>query len=392
MKIVAKQAIKKKILATYLKKINVLWLVDHLGYDGAMHGAGKYYLNTIPVFDKGKFNITLCILRGKDNLTKYFEDQGIKIYHLERGKFDPMTLFDLIQLVKKEGINLIHAHGYGSANFGRLAGILQKIPTIIHAHDEDSYYPWYQGLIDFFFSSFTDRAIAVSESVRKSCIEKRKIPGDHVFTLYNAIPLKGFKIPTLEEIQKEKRRLGIDLNFQVVGTIAKLREEKGIKYLLESVPKVLSELPDTIFVIVGEGPLRRELETSSRQLKIDQNVIFTGFHDDIPKILSIFDIKVLPSVTEGFGLVLVEAMAMGKPIVATNVGGIKEILKDGETGLLVPAKDPEALAEKILYLLKNKNEAIKLGVRAKEESEKYDIHFHTRKLEEHYFALISSKQ
>lgn len=375
-------------MADHIEKVNVLWLVDHLGYDGFMHGAGKYYLNTVPLFDKNKFNITLCILRERDSLIKHFEDLEIRVYHLGRGKLDPATLFDIIKLVKKEKINLIHAHGYGSANFGRLAGIFSGIPTIVHAHDEDSYYPWYQGLTDFFLSGSTDRAIAVSESVRESCIKKRKIAEDRVLTMYNGIPLERFKMPESEEIEKEKKLLGINLNSRVIGTIAKLREEKGIEYLLKSVPGVLEIFPSTLFLIVGDGPLRRELESLSRQLKIDQNVVFVGYYDDVPKILSIFEVKVLPSITEGFGLVVVEAMAMGKPIIATNVGGVKEIIEDKKNGLLVPPKDPRALAEKIIHLLKNEDEAKRLGMRAKEESKKYDINFYVRALEKNYLELV----
>ena len=115
------------------KKIDILWLVDHLGYNGVMHGAAKYYLNTIPLFDKNEFNVVLCVVRSEDNLTKYFRDKGINIKHLGRSKYDPRTLFDIIKLIKSMDISLIHSHGYGADNFGRVAGVLSGIPTIIHA-------------------------------------------------------------------------------------------------------------------------------------------------------------------------------------------------------------------------------------------------------------------
>lgn len=372
--------------------MNVLWVVDHLGYNGSMHGAGKYYLNTIPLLEKSKFNVTLCVLRRRDNLTEHFEERGIRIHHLGRGKLDPLTLFDLIKLIRKESTNLIHAHGYGSSNFGRLVGAICGIPTIVHAHDEDSNYPWYQALADSFLSRFNHRVIAISKAVRKSCIKKRKTPEDHVLVMYNGIPLEEFKMPEPEEVEKQKRRLGIYPDLRIVGTVAKLREEKGIEYLLKSAPKVLAVLPNTLFVIVGDGPLRKQLEVLSRQLQIDQNVIFLGYRHNVSNILPVFDMKVLPSLTEGFGLAMVEAMAMGKPIVATNVGGIQEILKDGETALLVPPKDPEALAEKIIYLLKSKDRARRLGMKAKEESRKYDIHLYVKKLEQEYIRLAYPKQ
>ena len=373
-----------------LNKVNILWLVDHLGYKGFMHGAGKYYLNSIPYFNKEKYNVTLCVLRGRDNLTKQFEEKEIVTRHLGRGKIDPRTLSDLIKLVKKENINLIHCHGYGSANFGRLTKIFTGVSVIIHAHDDDRYYPWHQMLADKLLKGYIDKAIAVSEAVKISGINKRKIPAEYIIAMHNGIPLNEFQILDPEEINNEKKRLGIGHETNVIGTIAKLREEKGVEYLLRAVPDVIKVLPDTIFIIVGDGHLRNDLENLAKELSISNNVKFMGYCEKVSNILSTFDIKVLPSLTEGFGLVIIEAMTMGKPIIATNVGGVKEILKDGETGYLVPPQKPKAISEKIVYLLKNKNEARLLGERAKVESRKYDVNLYTKKLEEIYKQILTN--
>ncbi len=375
----------------YNNKINVLWLVDHLGYKGLIHGASKYYLDTIPVMDKNKFNIILCVLRAKDDLSALFENKGITVHHLGRSKLDPFTLIDVIKLVKKEKINIIHCHGYGSANFGRLAGIFTKVTVIVHSHDNDLNYPLHQKVSDFLLSRYTDKSFAVSEAVKQSTIQKRKIPADRVSVIYNGIPMEEFKIPELFETEAEKKRLGINPGTNVIGTVAQLRVEKGIEYLLKAVPKVLSSFPNSVFIIVGDGSLREELEALTKKLNIEHNVIFTGFSKKITCLLSIFDIKVLPSLNEGFGLVIVEAMVAGKPVIATNVGGIKEILRDGETGLFVPPADPDSLAEKIVYLLKNKDLAKCMGKKAKEESKKYDIKSHVKKIEEQYLELVAIK-
>jgi glycosyltransferase involved in cell wall biosynthesis len=155
---------------------------------------------------------------------------------------------------------------------------------------------------------------------------------------------------------------------------------------------VLEAFPRVVFLIVGDGPLRGELEALTRALGVEKNVIFAGYREDVPRVLSVFDIKVLPSVTEGLPLAILEAMAMGKPVIATEVGGVKEILKDGETGFLVPPQDPEALSERIIYLLRNEDEARQLGIRAREESKKYDIDLCVRRLEELYFELGSYRR
>lgn len=371
------------------EKVNLLWLVDHLGYKGAMHGAAKYYLNTIPLLNRNDFNVKLCVLRGRDELTKRFEEKGIDIRHLGRNKFDPNTLFDILGIVKKADIKVIHAHGYGASNFGRMARIFSKASVIVHAHDDDSKYPFHQKVADYLLSPFTDRAIAVSESVKEAAVTKRRIPGEKVFVLHNGIYLDTFSDPGKERVEKERIRLGIKPDHPVIGAVGRLGVEKGIRYLLQAAVKVLTVSPGTVFLLAGDGPLLEDLKNLSQRLGIGKNVVFAGYCQDVPAVLSIVDIVATPSLTEGSPLAVLEAMAMGKPIVASNVGGIKEILKDGETGLLVPSEDPSALAEKILHLIGNSQEARELGKRAREESGKYDIHLHARKIEKHYFDLIA---
>lgn len=373
-----------------MEKIKVLWVVDHLGFDGIMHGAGKYYLNTIPFFDKNRFDITLCVVRGRDHLTKIFEDAGINVKHLGRGKLDPRTFFDLFKLIKSMNINLIHTHGYGSDNFGRITAKLTRIPSIVHAHDENRNYPWHQNLADFLLIPFTNKAIAVSEGVKKSCILKRRINENKLFVLHNGIQLENFITLEQDLIQKEKMHFGIQSGSKVIGTVARLRKEKGIKYLIQSAPQILDLFPDTVFFIAGDGPLREELENLAKDLGIESRIIFAGFCNKIPTVLSIIDIFVAPSLTEGSPLGILEAMAMGKPIVASNVGGITEILKDNETGLLVPPENPKALAEKIIYLLKNEEELKSLIKKASEEIKRYDINFYIKKLEDIYFELLKN--
>ena len=370
------------------RKINILWIVDHLGYNGFIHGAAKYYLNSIPYFDKNRFNVSLCVLRERDNLTRQFEEKGIEIRHLGRGKIDPRTLSDLIKIIKNEKINLIHCHGYGSANFGRLTKIYTGVATIIHSHDDDSNYPLYQKISDFLLKNYIDKAIAVSESVKITSIKIRHIPSNRILVIHNGIPLEEFKLREPSEVEVEKKRLGINVGSHVIGTIAKLREEKGVEYLLKAIPDVLNAFPDTIFIIVGDGILRNQLENLGKELKISQNLMFLGYCENVANSLSIFDIKVLPSLREGFGLVIVEAMTMGKPVIASNVGGVHEILKEGETGLLVPPKNPKAIAEKINYLLNNEEKAKSMGIKALEESKKYSITSHVRKLESLYYEIL----
>jgi glycosyltransferase involved in cell wall biosynthesis len=379
-----------------MSKIHVLLANDHLGVSDSIHGVGRLFSLWLPRFDRSRFDITVCILRRRDTIGQEFERRfrqlGIETTFLGRRKFDPVTLLDFLEVIRNKKIDIIHLQAYGASTFGRLAGMISGTPAIIHAHDTDSHYPWYMGPVDLFLSRFTERAIAVSEAVGESLVLKRKMPTGKVLLMPNAIALEEFRMPTPEEVAGQRTRLGIEASWRVIGTVAKLRIEKGIEYLLESVPAVITACPRTIFIIVGDGPLRGQLEGRARQLNIDRNVLFVGYREDVSQILSAFDIKVLPSLTEGLSLAILEAMAMGKPIIATQVGGTGEVLKDGQTGLLIPPKDSPALAEKIIYLLENPDIARRLGMRAQEESKKYDVNGYVRRLEELYLQLVSARR
>lgn len=370
-------------------KCNILWLVDHLGFHGSMHGAGKYYLSTIPFFDHSQFDVTLCALRHRDRLTRAFEENLIPIVHLGRNKFDPLTLIDVVQLCRKRAIHLIHAHGYGASNFARIAAKIVKVPVMVHAHDDDPNYPSYQMIADRLLQDWTDKAVAVSASVKRACVDKRNIPAHRVSVLHNGIALDRFMPASKDRALIEKRRLQIPMQCKVIGTVTRLRDEKGVTYLVQAVPKVIEMVPDAFFIIAGDGPRLETLRALSVELKVNRKILFAGFCKDIPALLTVFDVFSLPSLTEGSPSALLEAMAMAKPIVATNVGGMKEILRDGQTALLVPSRNSEALADKIGLLLRNDELARRLGQSAHEESKKYDISLHVRNLERLYRELIA---
>jgi glycosyltransferase involved in cell wall biosynthesis len=367
-----------------MSRINVLMVSDHISYNGKIHGVGRFFYIVIPYFDRDKYKVVLCVLRRKDSSDDLFKAQRIAIKYIEKGKFDPATLMSLLKIIKEERIDVLHLHGYRASNFGRIAALAMKIPTIVHCHDNNPNYPLYQGIADLILTHFTDKVIAVSEFAKESAIKKRKFSESKVIVMHNAIPLKKFHELDADQIEKEKIRLGIYSDYKVIGTVTRLREEKGNKYLIEAAAEVLKVFPKTIFLIVGDGPLREDLQNFCKKLNIEKNVIFCGFSEEIQKVYSVFDIKVIASLTEGFSFALVEAMAMGKAIVSTDAGGPKEIIKDGKTGLLVPPKSSTELAQKLIFLLKNEQEIKKLGQNAREESKKYDIDLYIKKLETIY--------
>jgi hypothetical protein len=151
-----------------MPRTNVLWVIDHVCYDGSLHGGGRLYWNVLPRFDAERFRIVPCMLRASETIRHVFAKSSVPVRILDKGKFDPTTLWTFLRLIKEENIHVMHLHCYGASTFGRLAGMLTGVPSIIHDYDTEVYfpYPWYLGLTDRLLAPRTRAAIAASPMVR----------------------------------------------------------------------------------------------------------------------------------------------------------------------------------------------------------------------------------
>ena len=373
-------------------KINLLIVTDHGGYYGKIAGVGRILSYILPNIDSERFHVALVILREDGSLEKRIAGSAIEIIHLKRKKFDPRTLFDLIKIIRTKKIDLLHLYQYGSSNFGRIAGMLTGIPIILHAGDLNYDYPWYQMVIDRILRKTTDYVLASSEAVKKSCAEIRGIDSSKIVVIPNAISTDDFECLNTEGCRYLKRSLGLREEWNIVGTVTRLHAVKGNDILLRAAEIVLNILPDTYFVIVGDGPLKMELTDTARKLGIAKNVIFVGYQENIGKYLSIFDVMAITSNSEGFSLALLEAMTMGKAIVATSIGGMKELLEHGISGKMVPPRDPEALASELISLLKHPEDRKKFGSRAYEASRRYSLDRHMHMRQNIYIDALALKR
>ena len=188
--------------------------------------------------------------------------------------------------------------------------------------------------------------------------------------------------------ERYRSELKLRPEIKVIGSIGRLTSEKGHRYLLEAFPAVLRKFPDSKLLLVGDGNLREKLLMRAKKLGITESVIFLGYKKDIKPLLSIMDIFVFPSLTEGFGMALLEAMAMGVPIIASKVGGIPEIIKEGETGVLVKPKSSSEIAEAIIKLLSEKEISHRMKARSKEEVRRFSVEEMVRKYENLYISLV----
>jgi len=206
----------------------------------------------------------------------------------------------------------------------------------------------------------------------------------------------GIEFPSLDgtfEREAKKRQLGLPVEAPLIGTVGRLHPQKGQRYLLEALPPVLRRIPDLHVLLVGDGPTRGELEALTRRLGLHGRVHFLGFRQDVPELVALLDVFVLPSVWEGLPLSLLEALALARPVVATATDGILEVIEDGDCGLVVPTKDPEALARAIVRLLGDRDEARRMALRGQQKMYvEFGVDRMVRKTAEVYLQLITNRR
>lgn len=282
---------------------------------------------------------------------------------------DLIAFLKLYLFIKKGKFQIVHTHVRKAGIIGRWAAKLAGVPIIIHTTHGNFFHGYFNRLITKFFviieritALITDRIITLTKIEQSQYMER----GIGKLSQYKSIPsgidLKRFDYNNIYPLRNEVRRsLGLCDDDFIIGNIGRIAPIKGHEYLIRSATEVISKIPNAKFMIVGDGPIRSKMEELASQLKISDKVIFTGIRMDIPECLSVMDLFVLPSLNEGMGRALVEAMAMRVPVIASNIGGIPEVIVDGETGLLVPSKNSEVLAKAIIRLSKDKKLAEKLS-------------------------------
>jgi glycosyltransferase involved in cell wall biosynthesis len=296
-----------------------------------------------------------------------------------RGKFDLKTIIQLRGFIRDCKIDIIHSHGYKSNLYSFFAsrGLSTRLVATCHNWLGDDFKMRFYAALDRFFLRRFDRVVAVSDDVRNRITGSGVSPGN-VTIVKNGICLDRFD--RVYSVAKIKTQLGIPQDDKVIGTVGRISPEKGHKYLLGVADSIVEECPGTVFLIIGDGPLREEL-----QREYDSPfIIFTGIRNDVPELYQCMDIFVLPSLTEGLPVALLEAMASNLPVVATRVGGVPSVISNNQTGLLIEPRDEEAIKESLLHLLRNPKEAEEMG---KEGCQRVKEHYSSQKMTSDYLNI-----
>jgi glycosyltransferase involved in cell wall biosynthesis len=370
-------------------KIRVLQVCDHLGWEGSrMHGVKRLFSWMIPRFDPTRFDVSLVSLRKKDLSEETLETLGIDISYLHKSKFDPSTLTALLKIIDQKKIDVLHLHGYGATTFGRMAAALRGIPVVLHEHANLTDTPWFQKIADRLLEPYTDIAIAVSQSTADFVVKARLVRPEKVKVVYLGAPHDEFsRVRSAPEVEVARRQLEIAPDDFAIGTITRLHDSKGNSFLVDAARIVLDRRPHAKFFLAGEGPLRAPLEAQARALGLGDRFVFVGFTKDVAAALNAFDLSVLPSLWEGTPLTVFEALASGKPIVATDADGLLDVLTDGHDARIVPKRSATALAEAIIDLMDRPDERARLAAAARQTARRYDIMAFVRKMERLYVLL-----
>ncbi|MCK5512598.1 MAG: glycosyltransferase family 4 protein, partial [Thermodesulfovibrionia bacterium] len=219
-------------------------------------------------------------------------------------------------------------------------------------------------IVERFIAYFTDTINALTELEKQDLTAYKVAQPAKVVVINSGLELERYRGISIDA-GKKRNELRVGQDTMLVGMIGRLEPVKGPEYFIEAIYFITEKFPEVRFLIAGDGALRNELEFRCKKLNIFDKLIFTGWREDVPEILSVLDIVVVPSLNEAVGRILIEAGACGKPVVATRVGGIPEVVQDNQTGILVPPRDAYELARAVISLLEDKNKRQKMGETAK---------------------------
>jgi len=275
-----------------------------------------------------------------------------------------LTISKLLRIIKKEKVSIIHTHSSKDSWLAGIAGRIARVPVVRSRHLTT---PVGQGYLStFVYRHLSDIIITSGTHIKEVLMGRNKINPEKIVSIPAGVDVKRFDINIKGE--KIRTEFGLNDSYPIVGTVAILRHWKGHRYLLDAVPKVIAILPEAKFFIVGDGPQWNNLHQQTHTLGIEKYVIMPGFRDDIPEIIAALDIFILPSIaSEATSQVIPQALAMGKPVIATDAGGLSEIIEDNVTGLLIPPKDPDAIANAIVRIARDKERAKETAMRGREK-------------------------
>ncbi|MHC4123086.1 MAG: glycosyltransferase [Planctomycetota bacterium] len=349
-------------------------------------GLEKVSIGIASKLNSSKYRPSICCLDNAGDLAEQAEKMGIKVIVAGRKPgIDFSLLPRLAKILKQEKIDIVHTHNPGALIYGTLAAKLAGIPVIVNTRHGRA-----KRRVNGLIWNMNSAVIAISEDAKERLLKHNRLNSNKLKVIYNGVETKHFR--NVVNAKTKKQLLNIDKSRLVIGTVSRLSEEKDQLILIDSLARVSQVFDNVVLVFVGDGPLRSKLKKHAEKTGVKNKVIFLGFRKDVAKIINTFDIFTLSSLMEGVSVSLLEAMAAGKPVVVTNVGGNPEVVVDGETGFLIPPKNPDKTAEAMIKLLKNPELAKRMGnAGRKRVEEKFSLDKMVKGYKELYDHYLNKK-
>jgi glycosyltransferase involved in cell wall biosynthesis len=325
-----------------LRIVQVIWALG-------LGGAEQVVIRLAAGLDRSRFEPLICCLDEPGAFAAQAERQGVEVVALgKRGPGDVRVLGRLRGLLRRRRIDVVHTHLWGADFWGRLGARLAGTAAIVStAHNVDLWKRWYHIALDRGLARWTSDLVAVSGQVR-DFYESQGVGNGRWNVIHNGVAEAAGRPRGRSPVFRE---LGIRDEDPVVALIGRLVAAKAPEIFLEAVAKTTDRIPTLRAMVVGDGPLRSEMEQRAQRLGLQQRVAFTGVRHDVPELLAGVDVLAFSSRVEGLSIAMLEAMSAEVPVVATRVGGTPELIESGESGILVPPEDPQALADGLVAIL-----------------------------------------
>ncbi len=323
-------------------------------------GSGLNTVLSMQGLPKDRYEVELGCASGGP-LLELVERQGMVVRRLHHMVWpihplqDVLVMWELVRLMQRQRYTIVHTHNSKAGFVGRLAARLVRVPVVIHTVHGFPFHPyerwWKRGLyrcLERLAAAWSDQLILISQPLIDWALQEHIAPKEKMVKIYSGIDVSAFRQPV--DGNQVRASWGLHDHEFVVGEVAKLWPGKGHDILLRAAARLKNQIPSLRLLIVGEGDLRPSLVQLAQTLGIQDRVVFTGFQSDVPALVHAFDVAVLPTLFEGMGRAVIEAQAAGKAVIASRVGGIPDLITDGQTGLLVEPEDVEQLAEAMVRL------------------------------------------
>lgn len=391
-----------QVTAAVRQQLRVLHVITRLVVGGAQQNT----LLTVERLNRARFTVALASGPGggpEGTLEPHARSLGVPYFRIPSLVRNPHPAKDLaafitlLRLMRRGRYDIVHTHTTKAGILGRLAARAAGVSAIVHTPHGHAFQGYLGGIgsqalmrLEQALARITDRIVCLTSAEMADHLRAGVGHRPQYAVIHSGVDLARINAARAQP-QDGRREHGLPESRVLIGCVARLVPVKGVATLMRALPEIAKQIPEAFVVLVGDGPQREDLQREAFRLGVQNRLAFLGLRNDVPDLLPLFDLVVMPSLNEGMGKVAVEAMAAGRPIVASRIVGINDVIEDGRTGLLVPPGDAQALAYAVVAVLRNPRLAEMMGRAGMVSAGRYGIDSMVQQIENLYDALSAER-